>query len=194
MHQEKQKTEEFALLDKTERDLFMHLQAAVKTSHEKEKIHTNSAKYWSIIGSLLGTIHCFSFMWIIFCSLCDHAMSHSFVLFFITGALLGIVGTAFSYYNRHDLLSDINREFVVIRNDTQSITDNIQQLFNEQRKFLQTQEARDRNLLEQLASQNVARNRQLVKDATQTQESWVHWIARTTYVISIYRYFVPKPN
>lgn len=57
MQQEKLKTEAFTLLDKTERDLFMHLQAAVKTSHEKEKIHTNSAKYWSIIGSLVGMVH-----------------------------------------------------------------------------------------------------------------------------------------
>lgn len=48
--------EAFTLLDKTERDLFMHLQAAVKTSHEKEKIHTNSAKYWSIIGTLAGML------------------------------------------------------------------------------------------------------------------------------------------
>lgn len=53
-HKEKQLVEEFNLLDKAERDLFIHLQAAVKTSHEKEKIHTNSAKYWSIVGSLLG--------------------------------------------------------------------------------------------------------------------------------------------
>lgn len=49
--------EEFNLLDKAERDLFIHLQAAVKTSHEKEKIHTNSAKYWSIVGSLLGMLN-----------------------------------------------------------------------------------------------------------------------------------------
>lgn len=45
------------MLDKAERDLFILLQAAVKTSHEKEKIHTNSAKYWSIVGSLAGTVH-----------------------------------------------------------------------------------------------------------------------------------------
>lgn len=53
-HKEKQKIAEFDQQDKAERDLFMHLQAAVKTSHEKEKMHTNSAKYWSIVGSLLG--------------------------------------------------------------------------------------------------------------------------------------------
>lgn len=48
------KTEEFNLLEKEERDLFIQLQAAMKTSHEKEKIHTNSAKYWSIVGTLVG--------------------------------------------------------------------------------------------------------------------------------------------
>lgn len=53
-NKEKQKNEEFILLDKAERDLFILMQAAVKTSHEKEKIHTNSAKYWSIVGSLAG--------------------------------------------------------------------------------------------------------------------------------------------
>lgn len=55
-HKEQQKLIEFELQDKTERDLFMHLQAAVKTSHEKEKMHANSAKYWSIVGSLLGEL------------------------------------------------------------------------------------------------------------------------------------------
>lgn len=53
-NKEKQKNEEFNLLDKAERDLFILMQSAVKTSHEKEKIHTNSAKYWSIVGSLIG--------------------------------------------------------------------------------------------------------------------------------------------
>lgn len=48
------KTEEFNLLEKEERDNFIQLQAAMKTSHEKEKIHTNSAKYWSIVGTLAG--------------------------------------------------------------------------------------------------------------------------------------------
>lgn len=48
------KTEEFNLLEKEERDIFIQLQAAMKTSHEKEKIHTNSAKYWSIVGTLAG--------------------------------------------------------------------------------------------------------------------------------------------
>lgn len=43
-------------MDKAERDLFILMQSAVRTSHEKEKIHTNSAKYWSIVGSLAGKI------------------------------------------------------------------------------------------------------------------------------------------
>lgn len=62
LQNEKQKNEEFNLLDKTERDLFIHLQAAVKTSHEKEKVHTNSAKYWSIVGTLAGTLSLFQLL------------------------------------------------------------------------------------------------------------------------------------
>lgn len=46
-------------MDKAERDLFILMQSAVRTSHEKEKIHTNSAKYWSIVGSLAGKIEIF---------------------------------------------------------------------------------------------------------------------------------------
>lgn len=90
----------------------------------------------------------------------------------IAGALLGICGTAFSFYNRNDLLADINKEFVVIRADTKSISEQIQLLVNEQRDFLKLQQQRA----------NI-----------QSDESWIHWVARQTYVISIYRYFVPKP-
>lgn len=57
----KQKSEEFNLIDKAERDLFILMQSAVRTSHEKEKVHTNSAKYWSIVGSLAGKIIQFKF-------------------------------------------------------------------------------------------------------------------------------------
>lgn len=40
--------------DQRERNLFTHLTAAVKSSHEKEKIYTYTVKYWSIIGSILS--------------------------------------------------------------------------------------------------------------------------------------------
>lgn len=113
---------------------------------------------------------------------------------FFAGALLGIIGTAFSYYNRHDLLSDINQEFVVIRNDTKSIEEQIKSLFNEQRKFLHKQKIRDQKMLENLSRDNVARHNQANKTAHESQESWIHWVARTTYVISIYRYFIPRAS
>lgn len=46
----------FQLEDQRERNLFTHLTAAVKASHEKEKIYANTVKYWSIIGSILGAM------------------------------------------------------------------------------------------------------------------------------------------
>lgn len=185
-NKEKQKYEEFNLLDKAERDLFILMQSAVKTSHEKEKIHTNSAKYWSIVGSLAGKTPHFAF------NLNGPIRLECFFLtvllmFRPAGALLGICGTAFSFYNRNDLLSDINKEFVVIRGDTKSINERIELLLAEQRDFQQTQQQQLLQLQKQ-KQQHWQRDRA----NTQNNESWMHWIGRQTYVISIYRYFVPK--
>lgn len=110
--------------------------------------------------------------------------------FLLSGALLGICGTAFSFYNRNDLLSDINKEFVVIRSDTKSIGEQIQLLVNEQHEFLRVQQQRDRELLEREAKLNVSKGHQTINQ--NNNESWIHWIARQTYVISVYRYFIPK--
>lgn len=149
-HREKTKMEEFELLDKEERDLFMHLQAAVKTSHEKEKIHTNSAKYWSIVGSLLG-------------------------------ALLGICGTAFSFYNRNNMittmLGEVKTEFVQLREETKIIGAEVQRLSFEQRRQF--------NELKRI-------NKKELNNSNKSNESWMHWIGRYTGAIPIYRYFYPK--
>lgn len=54
LRREKEKQEAFQVADTAERELFTHLTAAVRTSHEKEKVHGNAVKYWSIIGSVVG--------------------------------------------------------------------------------------------------------------------------------------------
>lgn len=53
---EKEKNQIFQIVDQEERDLFSHLTAAVKTSHEKERTQANNVKYWSIIGSCAGAL------------------------------------------------------------------------------------------------------------------------------------------
>lgn len=53
---EKEKNQIFQIVDQEERDLFSHLTAAVKTSHEKERTQANNVKYWSIIGSCVGAL------------------------------------------------------------------------------------------------------------------------------------------
>ncbi|XP_058056897.1 mitochondrial potassium channel-like [Anopheles bellator] len=53
---EKGKTEIFQIIDQEERELFSHLTAAVKTSHEKERMQANNVKYWSIIASGVGAL------------------------------------------------------------------------------------------------------------------------------------------
>uniref|UniRef100_A0A182JAE6 Uncharacterized protein n=1 Tax=Anopheles atroparvus TaxID=41427 RepID=A0A182JAE6_ANOAO len=53
---EKEKNEIFQIIDQEERELFSHLTAAVKTSHEKERTQANNVKYWSIIASGIGVL------------------------------------------------------------------------------------------------------------------------------------------
>lgn len=79
----------------------------------------------------------------------------------------------------------------MIREDTKSINEQVQLLVSEQREFLRAQQQRDREQLEREALANVTSSK-LVRATNQSDESWIHWVARKTYVISIYRYFVPK--
>ncbi|XP_049280817.1 mitochondrial potassium channel-like [Anopheles funestus] len=53
---EKEKNQIFQIIDQEERELFSHLTAAVKTSHEKERTQANNVKYWSIIASGVGAL------------------------------------------------------------------------------------------------------------------------------------------
>lgn len=46
----------FQLCEKEERDCFSFLSAAVKESHEKERAQAERTKYWSVIGSIIGTM------------------------------------------------------------------------------------------------------------------------------------------
>lgn len=78
----------------------------------------------------------------------------------------------------------------MIRADTKSISEQVQMLANEQRDFLRVQQQRDQELLEREAKLNVAAT--AAQKSNQSNESWIHWIARKSYVISIYRYIVPK--
>ncbi|KXJ71471.1 hypothetical protein RP20_CCG020469 [Aedes albopictus] len=56
MAREKEKNQIFQIVDQEERELFSHLTASVKTSHEKERTQANNVKYWSIIGSCVGAL------------------------------------------------------------------------------------------------------------------------------------------
>merc|ERR1719481_290318 len=52
---EKQNQEEFKQFEKTERECFSALSNAVRDSHEKERAQAEKTKYWSVLGSILGT-------------------------------------------------------------------------------------------------------------------------------------------
>ena len=55
MKEEKELQEEFKILEKTERECFSALSNAVRDSHEKERAQAEKTKYWSVLGSILGT-------------------------------------------------------------------------------------------------------------------------------------------
>ena len=52
---EKSLQEEFKKLEKFERECFSALSNAVRDSHEKERAQAEKTKYWSVIGSVIGT-------------------------------------------------------------------------------------------------------------------------------------------
>ena len=52
---EKSLQDEFKMLEKSERECFSALSNAVRDSHEKERAQAEKTKYWSVIGSVIGT-------------------------------------------------------------------------------------------------------------------------------------------
>ena len=56
LRDEKYLRENFQSFEKEERENFAALSHAVRDSHEKERAQAEKTKYWSIIGSVIGTI------------------------------------------------------------------------------------------------------------------------------------------
>ncbi|XP_041458038.1 mitochondrial potassium channel-like [Lytechinus variegatus] len=48
--------EKFQKVEARERDTFSHLSNAVRESHEKQRAQEERTKYWSVIGSVIGTL------------------------------------------------------------------------------------------------------------------------------------------
>ncbi|PSN47287.1 hypothetical protein C0J52_15705 [Blattella germanica] len=56
LKEERKAVQEFQRYEREERDYFAVLSSAVKESHEKERAQAERTKYWSIIGSIIGTV------------------------------------------------------------------------------------------------------------------------------------------
>lgn len=56
LKEERRAVHEFQSYEREEREYFAALSSAVKESHEKERAQAERTKYWSIIGSVIGTI------------------------------------------------------------------------------------------------------------------------------------------
>lgn len=81
------------------------------------------------------------------------------------------------------MLKEVQSEFVHLRDEAAKNRLVLHQLVELQRK---------------LAERNASSKGQSTDDnkagAVQSNESWLHWVGRTTYVISAYRYFVPRSS
>jgi len=55
LRRERQLMRDFQELEKLERDSFSLLSAAVRDSHEQERAQAEKTKYWSVLGSVIGT-------------------------------------------------------------------------------------------------------------------------------------------
>merc|ERR1712013_224753 len=55
LKEEKNMQEEFKFFEKSEREYFSSLSNAVRDSHEKERAQAEKTKYWSVLGSIIGT-------------------------------------------------------------------------------------------------------------------------------------------
>ena len=55
LKEERNLQEEFKFHEKSERECFSSLSNAVRDSHEKERAQAEKTKYWSVLGSILGT-------------------------------------------------------------------------------------------------------------------------------------------
>lgn len=82
--------------------------------------------------------------------------------------------------------------FVNIHDETKAINSKVEHLKSDQWKLFDFLRRRDQNQLEEIARKNVSSK--VANNNQNNGESWAHWIGRKTYVISVYRYFVPKNN
>jgi len=55
LKEERNLQEEFKFHEKSERECFSSLSNAVRDSHEKERAQAEKTKYWSVLGSIIGT-------------------------------------------------------------------------------------------------------------------------------------------
>lgn len=80
------------------------------------------------------------------------------------------------------MLHEVQEEFVQLRSEAEKNRSEIHQLVGVIRKLTQQEESKRHSMSDKKTS------------AAQSNESWMHWIGRTTYVISAYRYFVPRSS
>lgn len=83
------------------------------------------------------------------------------------------------------MLKEVQTEFVHLREEGEQNRQTLQQLVELQRQLVEQVEAKSH-----LTDSTVDSN----SSVDQSNESWLYWIGRKTYVIGAYRYFVPRSD
>lgn len=81
------------------------------------------------------------------------------------------------------MISEIKAEFIQLKTETIEMNNELKKLVEEQKKL--------RENLNVINYKEKLMNRSSIIVGSQSNESWLHWFGRQTYVISIYRYFSP---
>lgn len=151
--------------------------AAVKASHEKEKIYANTVKYWSIIGSLLSKLNLHFLPLVISYS----HISCSFPL--LPGAALGAFGAALSYHYRQNTYKTMTDKYTEQVTNINSHVDAMKDELSDLK--LEVKSAR---LTMQRESEFAAKHR--AATSSRSTESWSGFLWRKS--VDVYRYIVPR--
>lgn len=85
------------------------------------------------------------------------------------------------------MVGDIKTEFVQLRDETSKIGVEVKRLVDEQKKLTE-------HVMFLQRKETFSRSAAAADKPSRPQESWLHWVGRKTYVISVYRYFSPSTN